>query len=465
MQGIKYVHCDYCMYGLPYRKSTTLWHSDSISLKLKTCTCKGAHKVKLGGNYNGYKRWSKKHLKGRIPEALTRSIAEQVMTQWGMPFRKSLLKRPQLLSSSQQRQTHGVLLGKAFVVATPDSGSTRSVITTGTADLVIKTNGQDHPGLKLVRVKPYQIDLADGKVTTCTHRAYADVTLVTPGNRMLLQNVQLNVLPGPPSSFLIGRAELDRLRLPCLWTLIGRAVQRTKIAAKPIKENAFGARDPLQEWRDRRTKYAQGEADSLAGLDDFLGHGAPEPTPNELRASVEKIVSRAQTDGAPADFVIKLRKLVLEKHYDVWRLMLGADAPARLIPMQIELDEGKFPTNLQVRRYGKEQQAFISKVIPRLVRAGILVASTSPFAVCVHCPFKPDGSLRLCADSRPANKVTVPMKFGVPNMSAMVQSLNGSKFFMTLDAVEGFFQLPLDPASYKYASIMLKEGIFRLQEP
>ena len=80
MQGIKYVHCDYCMYGLPYRKSTTLWHSDSISLKLKTCTCKGAHKVKLGGNYNGYKRWSKKHLKRRISEALARSIAEQVMT-------------------------------------------------------------------------------------------------------------------------------------------------------------------------------------------------------------------------------------------------------------------------------------------------------------------------------------------------------------------------------------------------
>ena len=46
------------------------------------------------------------------------------------------------------------------------------------------------------------------------------------------------------------------------------------------------------------------------------------------------------------------------------------------------------------------------------------------------------------------------MKFPIPNMSEMVRSLHGSKFFASLDGVEGYFQAPLDPDSYKYASIM-----------
>ena len=37
MANLKKVFCSYCQYGFPYRKDTTLWHSDSIALKLMSC--------------------------------------------------------------------------------------------------------------------------------------------------------------------------------------------------------------------------------------------------------------------------------------------------------------------------------------------------------------------------------------------------------------------------------------------
>ena len=152
MQGIKFTHCDWCRFGRDFRKSTTLWHSDSISLQLELCNHTGAHKVKLGGNYGGTKgckRWSKKHLKGQIPPALIRTIARQLHKQWNLPeFLPNVHSSHTKPNTPSQKR--GVLLGAAFVVATPDSGSTRTVITSQTADLVLRNNKPNEPGLKLL---------------------------------------------------------------------------------------------------------------------------------------------------------------------------------------------------------------------------------------------------------------------------------------------------------------------------
>ena len=128
MQGIKFTHCDWCRFGRDFRKSTTLWHSDSISLQLGLCNHTGAHKVKLGGNYGGTKgckRWSKKHLKGQIPPALVRTIARQLHKQWHLPdflphVQAFLPANNEILHGSPARKSHtlsqGVTLGAALAL-------------------------------------------------------------------------------------------------------------------------------------------------------------------------------------------------------------------------------------------------------------------------------------------------------------------------------------------------------------
>ena len=538
MKPFKFEYFDMCRYNRPYMKSSVMWHSDSINLKLKTCICTGPHKVKLGRNYGGTpgcKRWSKKHHKGSIPPELVRSIADQITAQWGLKQPQTSASTRQVSNSSTNNRTRfllspqaqgmiigakvtlkliemnnptlkipenflpkmeqtiavkygtritdapkvknitnkdaqkppqsrGVLMGVAFVVATPDSGSTRTVITRGTADQVIQTNKlgshPELPGLKLVDVPQYYIDLADGKLVSCTQHAIADITVVTPTTHALLRNVTMNVLPGPISPVLIGRSELLSLQIPDLWDLIEKSCQnKGSPSPKRARQTAFKASDPLQGWRDRRAELVKGEDDSLASLDNLYAQGADEPSPSALKAAVEDILVRAKTAGAPPSFLTKLRELIMVKHYDVWRLILGKDPPARLIPMKIDLNEKLFPKNIQPRSYGPEQTAFLKKSIKRMLKAGIIVRSTSPYACCPFCPYKRSGDLRLCLDSRPANKVSTQLRFPIPNMSMMVQSLHGSKFFASLDGVEGYFQAPLDPNSYDYAA-MVTDSIY-----
>ena len=138
--------------------------------------------------------------------------------------------------------------------------------------------------------------------------------------------------------------------------------------------------------------------------------------------------------------------------------MLGLDPPARMKPMVIKFDEAKFPNNIQPRKYGPEQRDFLKETICRMLDGGILKRSNSHFGCCPFTPFKADGSLCFCLDSRPQNKVMEATKFPKPDMYAMVQPFNGSKFFVCLDAAEGYFQCPLSSCSYKYQAVLTHDG-------
>lgn len=65
-------------------------------------------------------------------------------------------------------------------------------------------------------------------------------------------------------------------------------------------------------------------------------------TDEEVRAAVETMIQRAVANGFPDDKVEKLRTIV--HMYDVWRLELRNDPPARVPPLEIHLKEGAQPS-------------------------------------------------------------------------------------------------------------------------
>jgi hypothetical protein len=58
----------------------------------------------------------------------------------------------------------------------------------------------------------------------------------------------------------------------------------------------------------------------------------------------------------------------------------------------------------------------------------------------------------MCIDNRQLNRVTVPDKFPVPNLSDSIFGLHGTQYFTRLDLVRGYYQLPIDEQSRPYTA-------------
>ena len=450
MSKLKYEYVSYCQYGRPFRKATVLWMSDSIHLQLKDCVCKGPHEVKLGGNYNGQRKWSKKHLKGAIPRPLVRSIARQLQKQWGL----TKIARP--------KAKHGARIGRAFVQVLPDTGATKAHCTSETLRAIMALNKNQVPQPIIIRSVPrYRVELADGTTVTGNTEAVADVHLVTPSGNALLPGVNFNIVPGKMAPLIVGRAELKRLHVPPIWELIetfirGRHPRRT-VTAK-VADSVV-----LDEWRKRRKIQSEGEPETLIGIDSLHGLGAPEPSAEDMDKALLNILKRAKTAGAPNGFMTKLSHMITKEFRHIFRLQLGRDAPCFMQPLVVVFDEKSFPVKGVVpRRYGPEQERFIKKQVPILCRANILRPSSTRFCAPVYTSFKgSDGvSLRMCVDNRVLNKCIEPSRWPLPVMKTMVQSLRGSKYFCTLDACQGYFQAPLSPCSYKYCGMMTSDATY-----
>ena len=179
-------------------------------------------------------------------------------------------------------------------------------------------------------------------------------------------------------------------------------------------------------------RNTEGEPDTLSRLDDFHAHGKRAPTSIELDSAVADAIKRAADAGASTAFVEELTHLLTRKYPDLWRLQLGADAPAQVTPMKIKFDEDKFPRNVHPRRYSPPQQKFLDTAIPEMVRVGILRRSTTRFVAPPFLPTKngegPD-AYRFCVDSRTQNKCTESHSYSIPIINELLsrdRSGNGS---------------------------------------
>ena len=69
--------------------------------------------------------------------------------------------------------------------------------------------------------------------------------------------------------------------------------------------------------------------------------------------------------------------------------------------------------------------------------------SVSPWNSPIVPVMKKDGGLRMCLDYRQLNKVTIPDRHPVPNLSDSIFGLFGTKFFSRLDLVKSYYQIPI----------------------
>lgn len=73
---------------------------------------------------------------------------------------------------------------------------------------------------------------------------------------------------------------------------------------------------------------------------------------------------------------------------------------------------------------------------------------------------KPNGDVRICMDLKKLNQAVQRERYIIPTVDDIIHKLKGSSVFSKLDALSGFWQLPLDPETAKHTTFITPFGRF-----
>ena len=108
---------------------------------------------------------------------------------------------------------------------------------------------------------------------------------------------------------------------------------------------------------------------------------------------------------------------------------------------------------------GKE----IKRQVSKMLQAGVIQPSCSPWAAPVVLVPKKDGVMRFAIDYRKLNEVTIRDNFPLPNINTIFDSLGGKKYFSQLDCVSAFHSIPMDVRDRQKTAFITRDGLYEFR--
>ena len=132
---------------------------------------------------------------------------------------------------------------------------------------------------------------------------------------------------------------------------------------------------------------------------------------------------------------------------------LGRDAT---IPLQ----EGKEPPNSRAYPMSQDQQKALYQYLKEYRDKGFLRPSSSPAASPILFVKKADGSLRVCADYRKLNDITIKNRYPLPLFRETLNNVCHAKCFTKLDIIAAFHKLRMAEGEEWKTAIKTRAGLF-----
>jgi hypothetical protein len=102
----------------------------------------------------------------------------------------------------------------------------------------------------------------------------------------------------------------------------------------------------------------------------------------------------------------------------------------------------------------------IDRQMAPMEKWNVIRTSTSPFAAPVILARKKGGKWRFCVDYRALNKMTVPSRYPLPRIDGILDKHRPARFFTTLDAQSGYWQIPMHPDDVHKTAFLTHRGLF-----
>ena len=186
-----------------------------------------------------------------------------------------------------------------------------------------------------------------------------------------------------------------------------------------------------------------------------------------LNECLTEMIERSSSE-LTVEQVQRLRKLVFE-YEDIWRIDLEDDqsGPAKVTPLKLRPKSSCTPRRAPVRRYNRIERKFLESMTRKLLKNGSIRRNrnstwSSPSFV-VKKPGKSGRHVdhyRWTIDLRWVNSQCERIAGCLPVLEVVMEHLEGSSVYASLDAHKGYWQFPLHPDSQEMCSFVTHEGVF-----
>ncbi|GFU34477.1 retrovirus-related Pol polyprotein from transposon 297 [Trichonephila clavipes] len=130
------------------------------------------------------------------------------------------------------------------------------------------------------------------------------------------------------------------------------------------------------------------------------------------------------------------------------------------IELSITVTDDK-PIYHSPRRLPCTERDIVDKQIDEWTQNGVIEPCSSAYASQVLVVHKKDGSPRVCIDYRKLNRVLVKDHYPPPLIEDILDKLQDTRVFSTIDLRNGFFYVPVNKQSRPYTSFVTQNGQFQ----
>lgn len=140
------------------------------------------------------------------------------------------------------------------------------------------------------------------------------------------------------------------------------------------------------------------------------------------------------------------------------------DCPGRTTLVKHRIDTGDArPWKCNPRPISLAKRKALDAALDELIETGVVERSNSPWGFPVVLVPKKDDTYRLCVDYRRLNEITKKDAYPLPSISSLVSNLGGAKYFTTLDASRGYFQVEMDERDKEKSAFTCHRGLFQFR--